>query len=203
MGERPARHAGRLTPLRRRRAVRCLGLAAGLALGLASCAQVPPERAPLPDVEQVVPQPLSCAFLVGDGRGVLVEGIVSGSPAEGVLAAGDVIVGIDGQSLAVRAELLEELADRRPGDEVTLAIRRAGEDESRGLVLGENPGDASRAFMGVNVLTEYARVAPADINRFVRIQVILGRGAAARQQRQGKKGGKTPAEEGGGRPASG
>lgn len=144
-------------------AVRRRALAGCVAVVLASCAQVPPDRAPLPDVEQAVPEPLSCAFLVGDGRGVLVEGIVAGSPAEGVLAAGDVIVGIDGETLAARAELLEALAGRRPGEEVSLAIRRRGEDQSRGLVLGESPGDASRAFIGVNVLTDFERVPPEDL----------------------------------------
>ncbi len=71
-------------------------------------------------------------------EGAVVLGVEPGSPAEaagiraaamagGQLRLGDVIVGVEGERVEASGDLLAALERRRPGETVTLAIRRGGE----------------------------------------------------------------------------
>jgi 2-alkenal reductase len=99
--------------------------------------------------------------LPGDTRGTLVVGLVNGGPAEeaGLHAAdatsrlegsdypigGDVITGIDGETIVEMNDLIAYLAENnRPGDEVTLEVLRDGGTKSRvDVKLGSRPGPAT------------------------------------------------------------
>ncbi len=82
-------------------------------------------------------------------EGVMVLGIEEGSPAaraglepatftgDGRLAAGDIVVGLDGEEIGGIDDFLAALDSRRPGDQVTLTLRRAGEIREVGLELAE------------------------------------------------------------------
>lgn len=62
-------------------------------------------------------------------KGVLVHQVVQGSPAAAAgVRRGDVIHSINGSRLKHGAELLQILAKQRAGDQVTLGIRRDGEE---------------------------------------------------------------------------
>ena len=63
----------------------------------------------------------------GDVRGILVTGVVAGSPADtGGLMPGDVITAVDGASIANSQNALNSIAGAQPGSEVRLRIIRAG-----------------------------------------------------------------------------
>ena len=88
------------------------------------------------------------------GEGALVVGLVEGSPAEGLLQTDDVIIGFDGEDISLAGDAVAQVTARRPGDRVTLTVLRAGEDGEdeeveASLVLGENPDDSDRGFIGV------------------------------------------------------
>ncbi len=90
-----------------------------------------------------------------EGTGALVLSVASDAPVADVLDPGDVIVGVDGATIDLDSQLREELADEAPGDEVDLAVLRAGEgdpvDVSTELVA--DPDDPDRALLGVGVAT--------------------------------------------------
>jgi S1-C subfamily serine protease len=67
---------------------------------------------------------------------------VEGSGAAGAgVAAGDVIVGFEGTDVTTREQLISALRRLRVGDEVTVDVRRNGEELSLDVVLGENLTD--------------------------------------------------------------
>lgn len=68
---------------------------------------------------------LSMPVLVGEGPLTVTE-IQEGSPADGTLEVGDVILGVDGQTFERSAELTDYVADHG-GTEVTLEVERDGE----------------------------------------------------------------------------
>ena len=67
----------------------------------------------------------SMPTLIGEGPLTVTE-VQAGSPAEGTLEVGDVIVGVDGQTFERSADLTDFVAERG-GTLVTLEVERAGE----------------------------------------------------------------------------
>ena len=95
-------------------------------------------------------------FTLPHGRawqGVVVTLVVEGSPAdEAGLRDGDVITAIDGESLASPQQLSDAIADRQPGDRVTLSVLRSGDGEREIEVrLGEHPDREGQAYLGVSL----------------------------------------------------
>jgi serine protease Do len=77
--------------------------------------------------------------------GVLVRGVVAGSPADDVrLRAKDSIVAVDGAPVGDASELIARLRDLEPGSFVTITVRRSGHDLELSPVLGERPTNARR-----------------------------------------------------------
>lgn len=131
---------------------------------MAGCAgQAPPPRSPLPDVAQVVPEPQTCGFQVGEGRGVNVDDIIADSGADGILVVGDLLVGVNGQRIANADQLREALGRQQVGDRITVDVVRAGEDVSTEIVLGPNPDAPELPMLGVMIATDFERVDPADV----------------------------------------
>lgn len=88
------------------------------------------------------------------GSGAEIVQVVPGSPAEGVLVAGDAIVAVDGTPVTVDYEAVRALGARRPGDTVRLTIDpAAGDQRELDVTLGENPEVAGKAFLGVSLQT--------------------------------------------------
>ncbi|HZA79017.1 MAG TPA: trypsin-like peptidase domain-containing protein [Acidimicrobiales bacterium] len=72
--------------------------------------------------------------------GVLVIDVVPGGPAdEAGVRAGDVITGINGETVAEPGDLAAELRASEPGDRVELRLLRNGEEETFEVELGEAP----------------------------------------------------------------
>lgn len=101
---------------------------------MAADVPAPPEARPTAPTASlgVAIDPAATTFV---GEGLVVLRVESGSAAAAMdLAAGDTLVGIDGKPLRQEADLVRELAARRPGDRVELAVVLA--DGSRAVRSG-------------------------------------------------------------------
>lgn len=91
------------------------------------------------------------------GTGALVAGIVDDSPAVGLLQAGDVIVAMNGSPVQLASEIVAEVGQLAPGDQIALGVLRPGDggpvETDVTLTLGVNPDDEERAFIGIFVET--------------------------------------------------
>jgi S1-C subfamily serine protease len=77
------------------------------------------------------------------GRGVVLQGVAAGSPAEAAgLQAGDAIVAVDGTEVTSTSELAAALASHAVGDQVTLTVERNGSQIQVTATLGERPPTA-------------------------------------------------------------
>lgn len=98
------------------------------------------------------------------GGAVVVMSVTEGSPAaEAGLQHGDLITALDGEPLDSAAALIDAIAGRKPGAQVTLGVLHAG-DEAEVLLqvrLGEHPDEPGRAYLGVTV---------RDLGRIYRFQ---------------------------------
>jgi S1-C subfamily serine protease len=82
----------------------------------------------------------------------VVSGIVPDSPAAAIdVQVGDVITAVNGQAILNGTELLEQMANKIPGQTVTLTLRRGEETLVRTAVLAPNPDDASRGYLGIAI----------------------------------------------------
>lgn len=91
------------------------------------------------------------------GPFALAGAVVLGAEAEGPAAAagleeGDLIEAIDGEALDAPGALADALAERAPGDVVTLTVTGAdGAARDVQVTLGERPDDADKAWLGVRI----------------------------------------------------
>ena len=71
--------------------------------------------------------------------GVLLADVLESGPAVGVLRPADVIVAIDGRPAPTNAALAVALADRAPGETVTVGVIRGGRDVDLHITLAPRP----------------------------------------------------------------
>lgn len=135
-----------------------------LLIVVSACVAQPPERAPLPDVEDVLPQAAGCQLNVGEPLGVLVVTISSTGAAAGLLEEGDIITSIDGMATVTRPDLTEIMTGFGPGDQITVEYTRDGSDASTVITLGTNPEDETRGMIGVTVQTAFETVDLDSVN---------------------------------------
>jgi S1-C subfamily serine protease len=75
-------------------------------------------------------------------EGLLITDVLPGTgAADADLEEGDVILAFDGQELTTPDELGEAIAQKQPGDEVTLSIQRGAEQLEVTATLGERPNN--------------------------------------------------------------
>jgi PDZ domain-containing protein len=113
--------------------------------------------------------------------GNTVVDVVRGTPAEGKLEPGDTIVAVDGERIDEPDDLTELMADKRPGDEVTLTIQPfqgtdgaaatdadgngERDEEDVAIELAANPDDPEKGFIGIqHGPAGYDLDLPFDIN---------------------------------------
>ncbi|MEA2389212.1 MAG: hypothetical protein QOG41_1985 [Thermoleophilaceae bacterium] len=88
-------------------------------------------------------------------HGALVQDVTNGSPAEkaglkagktdtssGLVAGGDLIVGVDGKPIREPQDIATAIATKKPGERVEIRFYRGGKIETRTLTLAERPGKA-------------------------------------------------------------
>jgi S1-C subfamily serine protease len=105
-----------------------------------------------------VDEELAETFRLPAERGVLVTDVVPGSPAdeagleggdttvvvngESYRLGGDIVTRADGKPVASAEELGDAVADKEPGDEIELEVRREDETEQVTVELGRRPAEA-------------------------------------------------------------
>ena len=99
------------------------------------------------NAEEVVFSRLGIATPTGDGARV--EATLEGSPAEGKLREGDVILAIEGTKIETTCDVDSAMDAHAPGEEVTIVVRRAGREETITLEAGSSPTDAEAGFLGI------------------------------------------------------
>ena len=71
-----------------------------------------------------------------DLRGIYIDDVVAGGPAAGAgVKAGDVIIRIDNMPVNGKAELMELIGQKNPGDKVMLIINRSGKEYEMALTM--------------------------------------------------------------------
>lgn len=94
--------------------------------------------------------------------GAKILDVVPGSPADGVILPGDVIVGVDGQMTETKEELQEAILGRQPGEELVFLLDRPDPDTFEfnildvPLTIGEHP-DSGGAYVGIQFQTASIR----------------------------------------------
>lgn len=87
---------------------------------------------------------------IGHPVKVLVQQVVSGSPADSVLEPGDRIVAVNGKAIASQQDVLTALENTRPGQRVSLTYQRDGQPEqTRSLTLARHPDGQPQGFVGM------------------------------------------------------
>ncbi|MGH3133972.1 MAG: PDZ domain-containing protein [Gaiellaceae bacterium] len=97
-------------------------------------------------------------------EGALVIGVAPDVPAAATLAAGDVIVAVDGTPVRTPAELRREIGRRDPGEDVELGLRRGDGTETVTVRTVPNPTDPSRPIVGIRVDQEADIEVPIDVD---------------------------------------
>lgn len=83
-------------------------------------------------------------------QGLIIWRVSEDSPASAVgLKGGDVITAIDGEPVASPQALTDAIAERKPGDEITLTVFRGKEESEVEITLGEHPDEEGKAYLGV------------------------------------------------------
>jgi serine protease Do len=82
-------------------------------------------------------------FGLKPGEGVLVNDVVRGSPADGLLRRGDVILSVNGQAVHNTDELQQAIMFKQVGEKVKLEVLREKERLTIEVPLGERPSQAA------------------------------------------------------------
>ncbi len=98
-----------------------------------------------------------------ESDGVRVADLLEGAPSGDVLQIGDIIRAVDGEPVVLADDLREALADKAPGDTVTLTIERDGEAFDVEVELYESDEAPGRALIGILAETLNPRF-PIDID---------------------------------------
>jgi PDZ domain-containing protein len=93
---------------------------------------------------------------------VVVKLVGGGSPADGVIEAGDIITAINGRDVAVPQDVVDAVRAGKVGDAVKVSVLRAGADGKRTpkelvVTAGANPDPAKAGapYLGISVATLY------------------------------------------------
>jgi len=89
-------------------------------------------------------------------RQVVIAGVFSGTPADGVLEPGDVIVSVDGASVESASQVGELVRAAPIGTSFDVVVSRAGSQISLTLTSAENPDDAGIAYVGISIAETFA-----------------------------------------------
>lgn len=86
---------------------------------------------------------------------VVVHEVTKNSPADGALKKKDEILAVDGKTVTTTKGAADRIADRTPGDSVTLRISRAGDEREVTVDTVPNEQDPKRPRVGIIVSTSF------------------------------------------------
>jgi len=102
-------------------------------------------------------------------RGAVVVDVASDVPAAATIEPGDVVVAVDGTPVRTPADLRREIGRRKPGDDVTLTVRRDGKSMQLVVTTVPNPLEPARPIVGISVDQQ------ADIDLPLDVEIDLDR----------------------------
>jgi len=89
--------------------------------------------------QDITPQ-LAESFNLKDVQGVIVAGIQRNGPAaKAGMRAGDVIIGVNGETISDRRTVMDLIAQIKPGEKLTVKVLRAGKTIKLKATVGERP----------------------------------------------------------------
>ncbi len=93
-----------------------------------------------------------------EGEGVYVAAVLEGTPADGVLQAGDIIRAVDGVEVSIRDDGISEITEHAVGDTITLTIDRDGQIIDVQVTLVEHATNPGRPMVGFEAQTYNERI---------------------------------------------
>jgi PDZ domain-containing protein len=87
------------------------------------------------------------------GQGAQVQDVTETSRAKGVLERGDIVIEADGKDVKTSGDLVALIQAHRPGETVSMRIKRRDDERRVDVPLGESPDEPGRARVGIVVLT--------------------------------------------------
>jgi serine protease DegQ len=89
--------------------------------------------------QEITPE-LAESFGLAQKMGSLVAGVLRNGPADkGGMRPGDILLKIDGKAVADTTEMLNLIAQLRPGDKVRFVVLRKNQETALDLVVGKRP----------------------------------------------------------------
>jgi serine protease Do len=109
-----------------------------------------------------------------DMRGIYIDDVVAGGPAElGGVKTGDVIIRIDNIPVNGKAELMEHIGQKNPGDQVAVIVNREGKEYELTLNL-QSEESRQIAEKGNKVIIQGATFEALSDNEKARLNVDFG-----------------------------
>ncbi|MDR9450287.1 MAG: PDZ domain-containing protein [Acidimicrobiia bacterium] len=100
-----------------------------------------------------------------EGDGVEVVSVLEGTPADGVLEAGDIITAINGKRVFVGTDAVAEISTYAIGDTITLTVSRGEDALDLVVTLTEHTQNKGQPMVGFGPLTYNPRfVFPIDVD---------------------------------------
>lgn len=111
--------------------------------------------------------PLGCQLSVGEPRGARVSSVSQGSPAEGLLVEGDVVLSLDDEPISDADELVAAIGELDPGERAEIDYEREGIRQSASVTLQAHPSGEDKGYLGVTIRTAFESVNPEDADDVV------------------------------------
>ena len=109
-----------------------------------------------------------------DLRGIFVDDVVEGgSAALGGVKSGDVIIRIDNNPVNGKAELMELIGQKNPGDKITVIVNRAGKEYELALTM-QSEDDRAVAEKESKIIIQGATFEALSSNEKARLNVDYG-----------------------------
>ncbi len=80
---------------------------------------------------------------------VLLRKVSEDGPVKDLLKAGDEIISINGTPIAAPKDVVTAVGAQKPGDVLTVQVRRESAEQTVQVTLGERPDDKAKGYLGV------------------------------------------------------
>jgi Lon-like protease len=94
---------------------------------------------------------------------VVVDSVLDGAPADGVLVPGDVVVSVDGAAIAEPQDVVEAVTAHQPGDTIEFVVERDGSRRTETVGSQAAEGDG-RTIVGFSPTIGYEYPVEIDVN---------------------------------------
>ena len=116
----------------------------------------PDKDAPWLGVQYTMGLPLLGRGMPGPGMmaGAFVADVTADSPAaKAGIKTRDLITRVEGTAVTTPQQVVDAVSKHKPGDTLVVTVSRPGDarDTDITVTLGQNPGDASKAWMGLSM----------------------------------------------------